>query len=171
MASEADIETPAAYEELLDRNRRITNLGNAAMHLYWDEQVVMPEGGTPARAQQRSAISATAHELLVDDDVAAWLDTLDGAALDEEQAANVREIRRNHERVVDVPTDLVEELTEVGSENQQIWQEAKAEDDYDRFAPRLERLRDLERERAGHVDPGTDPYEVLYRRSRRLPRG
>jgi carboxypeptidase Taq len=162
MASEADIETPAAYEQLLDRNRRITNLGNAAMHLYWDEQVVMPEGGTPARAQQRSAISATAHELLVDDDVAGWLDELDGPALDEEQAANVREIRRNHERVADVPTELVEELTEVGSENQQIWQEAKAEDDYDRFAPRLERLRDLERERAGHVDPGTDPYEVLY---------
>ncbi len=56
---------------------------------------------------------------------------LDRPALDEEQAANVREIRRNHERVADVPTELVEELTEVGSKNQQIWQEAKAEDDYD----------------------------------------
>jgi carboxypeptidase Taq len=160
--AETDIDPPAAYEQLLERHRRITNLQNAAMHLLWDEQVVMPEGGTPARSQQRSALSATAHELLVDDDVAAWLDDISVDELTDEQAATVREIRRAHEREADVPSELAEELAQVGSENREIWQEAKANNDYGQFAPRLERLRDLQRERAAHVDPGTDPYEVLY---------
>ena len=152
----------AAYEQLLDRQRRITNLRNGAMHLNWDQQVVMPEGGTPARSQQLSALSATAHELLVADEVGEWLAELDGADLDPEQAATVREIRRDHERAANVPSALAEEITQVGSENQRIWQEAKAEDDFARFAPRLERMRDLQRERAEQIDPESSPYTVLY---------
>ena len=64
---EADAAAPDAYEELLERNRRLTNLGYARMYLNWDQQVMMPEGGAPGRAQQLSALSATSHELLVDD--------------------------------------------------------------------------------------------------------
>ena len=169
--TETDGDPPAAYEQLLERHRRITNLENAGMHLLWDEQVVMPAGGTPARSQQRAAISATAHELLVNDDVGAWLDAVDEDELTAEQAATVREIRRAHEREADVPSELVEELTQVGSENREIWAAAKADNDFDRFAPRLERLRDLQRERAACIDPGTDPYEVIYRITGRVPRG
>ncbi|MFT4944252.1 MAG: carboxypeptidase Taq [Halovenus sp.] len=160
--TETNSDTPTPYEQLLERNKRITTLGDAAMHLHWDEQVVMPTDGTPARAKQQGAISKTIHELLVDDEVGSWLDAIDESTLTGAEAANVREIRRAYERETGVPADLTEELSQVGSENQQVWREAKTEDDYDRFAPRLERLRDLQRERAGHVDPGTDPYEVLY---------
>jgi carboxypeptidase Taq len=155
-------DAPDAYEQLLERQRRLTNLSNAGMHLNWDQQVMMPEGGSPARSQQLSALSATRHELLVADEVAEWLDTVADAALTDEQAANVRELRRAHEREASVPSDLAERITQTGAENQQIWQEAKAEDDFETFAPRLEQLRDLQRERAAQVDPDADPYEVLY---------
>jgi len=155
-------ETPQAYEQLLERQRRLTNLSNAAMHLGWDQQVMMPEGGAPARSQQLSALSATRHELLVADDVGAWLDALAGVELNPDQAANVRELRRSHERESAVPSGLAERITQTGAENQQIWQEAKAENDYATFAPRLEQLRDLQRERAEYVDPDADAYDVMY---------
>jgi len=159
---ETDPEGPPAYEQLLDRFGRITDLNYASMYLGWDQQVMMPEKGAPGRSRQLSALSATTHELLVDDDVAAWLDDLAGAELTDTQAANVREIRRQHEREVNVPAELAERISRTAAENQQIWQDAKAGDDFDAFAPRLVELRDLQRERAEHIDPDRSPYEVLY---------
>ena len=152
----------STYENLLERYRRLTNLQFAGMYLNWDQQVMMPEGGAPGRSQQLSALSATRHELLVDDEMAAWIDALDGADLDDDQAANVREITREFDRAASVPAELVEEITQTAAENQQIWQDAKAEDDFETFAPRLEKLRGLLRERAEHIDPDKSPYEVLY---------
>jgi carboxypeptidase Taq len=157
-----DSEPPAAYEQLLDRYGRISNLQQASMFLNWDQQVTMPEGGAPGRARQLSAISATSHDLLVDEDVGEWLAALDGAELTDAQAANVREIRRQYERDANVPSELVEEITQTSSENQKIWQDAKAENDFDAFAPRLEKVRELGIERAEHVDPEKPPYEVMY---------
>ncbi|WP_267161780.1 carboxypeptidase M32 [Halovenus salina] len=163
MATNApDTDAPAAYEQLIERNRRLSNLGYASMYLNWDQRVTMPEGGAPGRAQQLSALSATTHELLVADEVGEWLDALEGADLTEEQAANVREIRNDYEREANVPAALNEEITQTASENQQIWQEAKADDDFASFAPRLKTMRELQRRKAKHIDPDKSPYTVLY---------
>ncbi len=160
--SDSDSDVPDAYEQLLERFRRLSNLQYASMYLNWDQQVMMPEGGAPGRAQQLSALSATAHELLVEDEVGEWLDELADADLTQDQAACVREIRQDYERDANVPSELVEEIAQTSSENQQIWQDAKAEDDFDAFAPRLEKMRELTRERAQHIDPDKPPYEVMY---------
>ena len=153
---------PEAYDDLLADYQRATYLGDANMVLSWDQEVMMPEGGTPARSKQRGAISAVAHDILVDDDVAANLDDLEDADLPAEEAAVVREIRRQHERKARVPTDLVTEISEATSDAHPVWQEAKADDDWEHFAPTVERLLDLKREYAEHIDPDADPYEVLF---------
>ncbi|WP_178915916.1 carboxypeptidase M32 [Natronomonas gomsonensis] len=153
---------PEAYDDLLADYQRATYLGDANMVLSWDQEVMMPEGGTPARSKQRGAISAVAHDILVDDDVAENLDTLEDADLPAEEAAVVREIRRQHERKARVPTDLVTEISEATSDAHPVWQEAKANDDWDTFAPTVERLLELKREYAEHIDPDADPYEVLF---------
>ncbi|MDZ7701590.1 MAG: carboxypeptidase M32 [Halobacteriales archaeon] len=152
----------SAYAALEDRYARYANLQNAARQLYWDEQVMMPEGGTPARSQQLSTLSAVGHELLTDDETARLLDRAEAEELDAEAAAVVREVRRQHERAANVPEALVEELTRAASEAQPVWREAKAEDDYASFAPTLERLRELRVERAEHIDPDRSPFEVMY---------
>ena len=156
----ADTET--AYDQLLERSRKLTNLQYSRMYLNWDQQVMMPEGGAPGRAQQLSTLSSVRHDLLVDEDVAGWLDTLEDVDLDDDEAANVRELRREHEREAKVPTELTEKLAQSAAENQQIWQDAKAEDDFDSFAPRLELMRDLQVEMAECIDPDKNPYTVLY---------
>ncbi len=153
---------PAAYDDLLEQYRRATYLGDANGVLSWDQEVMMPEGGTPARSKQRGAVSAVSHELLVDDDVGAWLAELTEAELSDEQRAVVREIRRQYRRKSRVPTDLVEEISEAASDAHPVWREAKAADDFDAFAPIVERLLDLKREYAAHIDPDADPYAVLF---------
>ena len=153
---------PDAYDDLLEQYRRSTYLGDANMVLSWDQEVMMPEGGTPARSKQRGAISAMQHDLLVDDDVGDWLDELEGADLPAEESAVVREIRRQYERKARVPTDLVEEISEATSDAHPVWQEARENDDWETFAPTVERLLDLKKQYAEHIDPDADPYEVLF---------
>lgn len=155
-------EAPGAFADLLTRYERLVNLSYAGNYLHWDQQVMMPAGGAPGRSGQLSALSATRHELLVDDAVDRWLSELESADLTGPQAACVREIRRQYDRAASVPAELVEEITRTASENQQIWQDAKAEDDFEAFAPHLEKLRDLQVERAAHIDPDKPPYEVMY---------
>ena len=163
-ASEAtgDEDAPDAYRTLLEEYRRVANLRNAGGVLSWDQQVMMPEGGTPARSQQLSTLSGLSHELLTDDGVGAALADLESAALSAAQSAVVREIRREHDRAAAVPKSLIEELSTASSEALPAWERAKADDDFESFAPHLRRHVELSREYAEHVDPDRDPYEVLF---------
>ncbi|USZ69324.1 carboxypeptidase M32 [Halorussus salilacus] len=162
MASEAAAETSETYSEFIDTVERLTNVQQAANVLGWDQEVMMPEGGTPARSKQRSALSTLSHELLTSEKMAEMLDELEAEDLDDEQAAVVREVRREHDRAVRVPQDLVEEISQVSSEALPVWKEAREEDDFETFAPTLEKLVELKREYAEHIDPDRDPYEVLF---------
>jgi len=153
---------PDAYEALIDRVRRWNAVGSAAGVLGWDQQVMMPEGGTPARSRQLSTLSSIRHEMITDAETGELLDALADADLSDEQAAVVREVSREYERADAVPRELVEEISEASTEALQAWEAAKAEDDFDRFAPHLQRHVELKREYAEHVDPDRDPYEVLF---------
>ncbi|ELZ44822.1 carboxypeptidase Taq [Halorubrum californiense DSM 19288] len=166
MATEAapdeSASAPDAYEALLDRVQRWNAVGSASGVLGWDQQVMMPEGGTPARSKQLSALSSVHHDMVTADETGELLDELDDADLTDEQAAVVREVRREYERADAVPVELVEEISETGSEALQAWEEAKAEDDFETFAPYLAKHVELKREYAEHIDPDRDPYEVLF---------
>jgi carboxypeptidase Taq len=153
---------PDAYDDLLEEYRRATYLGDAGYVLGWDQQVMMPEGGTPARSKQSAALSSVRHDVLTGDGVADPLSELDEGALSEPQASVVREVRREYERSARVPRDLVERISEEASNALPVWENAKGEDDWESFAPTLETFVELKREYAEHIDPDTDPYEVLF---------
>ncbi len=155
-------DAPEAYAALLDRARRWNTVGSAAGVLGWDQQVMMPEGGTPARSKQLSTLSSIRHDLLTADETGDLLDELADADLADERAAVVREIRRDYERADAVPVDLVEEISEASSEALPAWEAARADDDFESFAPHLERHVELKREYAARIDPDRDPYEVLF---------
>ncbi|WP_276255416.1 carboxypeptidase M32 [Halomontanus rarus] len=174
-AAEGDADT---YDEFEQRVERITNVGNAAGILQWDQEVMMPEGGTPARAKQLSTLSSISHELLTDEETGELLEELEGSEttsssrntsgeaassdLAEDQQAVVREVRRRYDRSTKVPEELVAEISETTSNAHPTWVEAKEEDDFSIFAPTLEKLVELKREYADHIDPDADPYAVLF---------
>jgi len=160
--AEAEADADDTYERFENHVQRYHYVGDAGGVLQWDQEVMMPDEGTPARAKQLSTLSTVSHEMLTDDDLAGWLDELDGQDLDEGQQANVRETRREHERAVKVPSDLVERISETTSNALPVWKEAKAEDDFDAYADTLEEIIQLKREYAEAIDPDRDPYEVLF---------
>jgi carboxypeptidase Taq len=150
-----------AYTHLHERAERVGGLETIDNLLFWDQQVMMPEGGTPGRSMQRGLVSSLQHEALVGDDVAGWLDAVADADLDADQRAVVREVRREHERKAAVPRELEERRNEVVSEANDAWEEARETDDWEAFAPYLEELVDLTREQAEHIDPDAEPFDVI----------
>ncbi|MDQ2051143.1 carboxypeptidase M32 [Natronolimnohabitans sp. A-GB9] len=155
----ADTET---YEQFEERVKRIANVSNASGVLQWDQEVVMPDEGTPARAQQLSTLSSISHELLTADETGELLEALESSELDDEQAAVVREVRRRYDRETSVPGELVAEISETTANAHPVWKRAKENDDFETFAPVLEDLVELKREYAEHIDPDADPYDVLF---------
>ncbi|GAB7019335.1 carboxypeptidase M32 [Halostagnicola bangensis] len=153
-----------AYDRLEERVERISNVGNAAGILRWDQEVIMPEAGTPARAKQLSTLSSLSHELLTAEETGQLLEELEAASdeLSGDQRAVVREVRRTHDRATSVPQELVEEISETTSNAHPTWTQAREEDDFEQFAPTLEKLVELKREYAAHIDPDADPYAVLF---------
>jgi len=163
MSTEAEsVAEPDAYQELLSEIERVNAVDSASEILSWDQQVMMPEGGTPARSKQLSTLSSISHELLVDGPVGDLLDELEAESLTDDQQAVVREVRRQYVRAERVPRELVEEISEATSEALGAWESARENDDFAEFAPHLERLVALKRQYAEHIDSEADPYAVLF---------
>jgi carboxypeptidase Taq len=152
----------STYDAFEAHVERLSYVQDATGLLNWDQQVMMPEGGTPARSKQQSALSAVTHEMLTDDELAGYLDELEDADLESDQQAVVREVRREHERAKRVPEELVERLSQKTSEALPVWEQAREESEFAQFEDELEELVQLRREYAEAIDPDRDPYEVLF---------
>ncbi|AWB27640.1 carboxypeptidase M32 [Halococcoides cellulosivorans] len=144
-----------------DHIERLSALNDATGVLSWDQQVTMPEGGTPARSAQKSALSTVTHDLLTDDRVADWIEEHESRDLERDDRAIVRELRRRHERAVRVPDELVTQISEASTEALPVWEQAREESDFDAFADALDELVALKRKYAEAIDPDRDPYAVL----------
>lgn len=149
------------YNALESRITDIIHAGNAVSVLHWDQQVMMPEGGAPARGKSVSVIQSIVHDMITDDETVALLDQLDPGDLAGDQQAVYREAKRMVDRQARVPSELVEELAETTANAHPNWKAAKEHDEFDRFEDDLVRIVELKREYAAAIDPDRDPYAVL----------
>ena len=130
--------------------------------LGWDEQTFMPRKAAGLRGAQQALLSRLSHERLVDPRVGAWLAALEAHPdRDVVQHACARNLGRTYRRERGVSSNLVDRLARARSDGFQAWIEAKKTSNFDVFAPVLQRLVDLSRERAAAIDPSRHPYEVL----------
>jgi carboxypeptidase Taq len=153
--------SPEAWTALKVHVREIDTLTGIAGLLGWDQQTYQPPGGASNRGEQLSLLSRLRHERLVDPRVPDWLAAVAQGPVDEVQAAALRNLGRDHARAVKVPGALVERLSEASNRGFGTWIEAKQEHNFAKFAPVLEEILDLTRERAQRVDPSRPPYDVL----------
>jgi carboxypeptidase Taq len=159
-------ETPeSAYAELNRRVRDASVLGSCAGVLGWDERTYMPRAGSVHRGEQMALLARLGHEMLTDRRIGELLAAVEGSSLVADPAsdagANVREIRRLHDRQVKLPKELVEELARVTTQAQGAWQEARQHSDFARFRPWLEKIVALKSQEAAAVGYTGAPYDAL----------
>lgn len=150
-----------SYTALEGKIAEVIHASNAVSVLHWDQEVMMPQAGTPARSKARSAIQSMIHEKATDEEIGRLLEEVDPEALENDQRAIYREVKRHYERQTSVPRDLVERIAEATSNAHPTWKAAKEHDEFERFEADLRRIVDLKREYAAAIDPDRDPYEVL----------
>lgn len=125
----------------------------------------MPPASASFRAEQIAELSGLCHQRTCMAEVGEWLAICERSRLtrdpDSPEAANVREIRRQYNRAMDMPLRLVEELARVTAEAHGHWVEARRLADFTVFAPWLERIVRLKREEAEAIGYRHDPYDVM----------
>jgi carboxypeptidase Taq len=152
---------PAALDALRARLAELTDLSLLGHLAAWDQRTMMPPAGGPDRANQLSTLSRLHHERATADEVGGWLEALDGAELDDLDRDLVRLARRDYDRQKRVPGDLAAELAQASAAGQDVWEEARAADDYAKFAPALARNVELARAYADCFDGHAGPYDAL----------
>jgi carboxypeptidase Taq len=152
----------SALRSLRERLAELSDLSSIQMLLDWDQLVMMPGDGADARAHQLAVLARLTHERATAAEVGEWLAQLAENALEGIDLDIVRLAHRDWERARRVPDELAAELARAAADGQQVWQRARAEDDFASFAPALTLNVELAREYATCVaEPGQSRYDAL----------
>src|SRR5438477_2765752 len=96
------MDSPTAYNELIQRFKATRLLESIGSVLGWDERTYMPPRGGPHRAEQMALLARLGHERLTDKRIGELLGLLEASPSQSEtpQGVNIREIRRLYDIAV-----------------------------------------------------------------------
>jgi carboxypeptidase Taq len=153
------------YEQLEQEFRRLHAFRGALSLLRWDAAVMMPRGSADVRGEQLAALETEHHALLTTPRVARLLERAEAASsqLDDWPLANLREMRRQRDHAIATPPSLIARLAKATARAEVYWVEARKANDFKVFAPHLEEVVRLVRDKAALLGQarGLAPYDAL----------
>lgn len=146
------------FQKTFDYVRETAILESTLALLEWDEQTGIPKDAAPYRADQVSFLSGLIHERATNAQYGEWLLELSGSELankpDCPVSASIRGLKREYDKSVQLPMDLVKRAAHAVTVGQQVWSEAKPKNDYAAFLPHLTEIVALRREEATILSTG-----------------
>lgn len=156
------------YLELIELVRQANLLGSSGSILSWDQETMMPPRGVAHRSRQLAQIAKLSHEMATAPRIGELLEACESDSTlmkdpTSVAAVNVREIRHEYDRKTKLPAALVEEEATLASLGQHTWREARAESNFKKFQPMLERIVNLLRRKAECYGwpRGGEPWDAL----------
>ncbi len=154
------------YANLTRRLRETATLGSVGELLSWDQETMMPRGAATFRAEELAVVSSLIHRKATDAAVGELIASCESdaaLAADPATAANLREIRRDYDRALKLPVELVAEISKTSSLAMEAWKEARAKSAFADFAPWLEKQLALQRRKAEcyGAPAGGELYDAL----------
>jgi carboxypeptidase Taq len=153
------------YQQLEQEFRRLHAFRSAASILRWDSAVMMPRGSSDLRGEQLAALETESHALLTSPRVSRLIARAEAnsAGLEDWQSANLHEMRRERDHAIATPQNLVSRLAKATARAEVKWIEAKQKSDFAVFAPHLEEVVNLLRDKAALLGKALnlDPYDAL----------
>lgn len=158
----------SAYDEFNTHIGRINDLCCVINLLTWDARTQMPAGGTLTRGQQISTIAGVAQELFAGEKTLELIEAAEhevaGEPDDSYRVRALRHAREHYEYARKIPPALVAELNELKTVAGAVWIEARKNDNYQQFAPYLEKMVALQRRIAEAIGYEEHPYDALLLR-------
>lgn len=145
--------------ELRTLLRRAHTLDTVGQLLGWDEQVNLPARSAEQRAEQQAAMAELQHAAASAPRIGELLAELERGTLSDEDAAVVRQARRDYDRATKLPAEFVREKAVQASRGFHAWAEARAKNDFASYAPVLEKNLELAKREAGYLGWGGREYD------------
>ena len=153
------------YKQLEQEFRRLHAFRGALALLRWDAAVMMPRGSADVRGEQIAALETECHAVLTSPRIARLLDRAEANSqgLEDWQIANLREMRRQHDHAIATPVALISRLAKATARAEAQWVEARREGRFEPFAPYLEEVVKLVRDKAALLGQALklEPYDAL----------
>jgi carboxypeptidase Taq len=153
------------FERLRERLAEVDDLRKAATLLFWDQRVMMPPGGSAARADALATISRIAQERFVAPDIGELLEALRGleesSGYDSFEASLIRVTRHDYEKAARVSPELVGKIRHAAALALAAWGPAKEKSDFEALRPHLETNLELKHEYVACFEPADETYDVL----------
>jgi len=131
----------------------------------WDQNVNMPPEGAAARAAHLGTLRRLRHDLLTRDETRTWIEraAAETAELptDSFAASLVRIARRDSDAAVRIPSAFVGAMTQTLVLARDVWERAKAADNFAQFRPALEGVLDIKRQEADYIGYESNPFDAL----------
>lgn len=157
------------YQKLYTLSRHVRVLQGVVSILDWDQETYMPSGSAAIRAEQLETLAGLVHREKTSKKFASALDKLidietghmRAEDLTPAQTAAVKEWLRDYKQDTSLPTKFVEEFAKLTSQAIQVWRSAKKENAFQRFAPYLDRVISMSRQKAEYLGYKEHPYDAL----------
>lgn len=157
------------YHQLCQLSKEIAILSSTNGLLEWDQETYMPQSAIALRTEQLELIASLIHQRKISSKFSKTLEKLIDLesgevlvdALSDVQLATLREWRRNYLQAVKLPTSFVRKFSKMTSEALHQWPIAKSNNDFAAFAPHLEKVVSLCRQKADILGFQEHPYDAL----------
>ncbi|MEY3897179.1 MAG: hypothetical protein RLZZ214_2700 [Verrucomicrobiota bacterium] len=148
---------------IFEKARELAVINSSAAVIGWDQETYLPPAAARHRADQLAWLSSRAHELATSD---AWKTDLESAeaadpGTDPKLTANLKELRREFDRATKLTVELVARDSVASSLAKHAWADARERSDFPTFAPHLETLLGIAREKAELWGYKDEPYDAL----------
>lgn len=143
----------------------IADLNGIAALLGWDQQVLMPSGGTEDRANQAALIGQLSHQRTTSDEMGQLISDLEAELgdlnADTDEARIVKLAKRNYELLTKIPLEKLIEFIRVTTMANDVWVKARQENNFKSFQPILQRIIELRQEYSEVFKPYDHVYDPL----------
>ncbi|HSX13610.1 MAG TPA: carboxypeptidase M32 [Chlamydiales bacterium] len=158
-----------AFTELKALSTTTQTLHSILHLLQWDQETYMPEGSIQSRSEQIALLSTMIHEKKTSVQFKRSLEKLVSLAsgnpkikgCSREQQAMLKGWRREYMRETKLPTSFVKNFSQLTCEASQIWAVARKENNFKLFAPFLQKIITMSRQKTEIFGFQDHPYDAL----------
>ncbi|MBQ9993402.1 MAG: carboxypeptidase M32, partial [Clostridia bacterium] len=155
--------TNDAIQKLSAYEKTSFALGHASGLIYYDGATTAPKDSASVRGVTLGELSRISYELTTSPETVEMLETLmaDIDSLDAVTKRKVSELYRDYDRTRRIPVDEFVAYQQLCSEADDVWHDAKANNDYSSFEPYLQKMFDTTKKIALYIEPEKKPYETM----------
>lgn len=147
--------------ELLEKYQSIWALDHLNKLATWDSEVYMPIKGARYRGKALAKSQTLIQQLFLSKKFKNLIDSASNENLNDYEKAVVRVLTRELDMFQKLPPKFIEDFEETVSEAQVVWRNARKNDDYELFSPKLERIVDLSKQKAEYLGYEVNAYDAL----------